>query len=228
MDIQLMPEQQQQKLVDLAKQVSSKVSTGMDPNEVMYKVAIEYDLPPDTINLLCRSVNVGHTLAFLKNAKDRTDEFPLADAAQIIKRVFSPEAEKTADSLDSCYRYPERLNYYKKLENSKPTPAVRQKVADKAWGEDGLNRAHHNIKSARQKVEHLKFDMLKAKKAFVDDIAKLTRYFRVYPEKFAEIDGVVPNTIGSFGSRIMNIVYNTDGLSRFVKRASAPAVNPQL
>ena len=81
-----------------------------DPNEAVVKAAQEHDFNLDQTRRLVETFNTARTLYHYKSAQDRTANFALADADEVLPRLFDVKApEKKAQAADySCYQAPER------------------------------------------------------------------------------------------------------------------------
>lgn len=81
-----------------------------DPNEAVVKAAQEHDFNLDQTRRLVETFNTARTLYHYKSAQDRSANFALADADEVLPRLFNVKAtEKKAQAADySCYQAPER------------------------------------------------------------------------------------------------------------------------
>lgn len=78
--------------------IADLTNDGMEPNEAIIKVASTSQIPAGHIQLLVNAYNTGRTTAQRRSSDDvwsKVAEFPLADAAIILERMF-PDRIKTA------------------------------------------------------------------------------------------------------------------------------------
>lgn len=66
---------------------------GLPPNEALGKVASEFSFTPPQIRLITGAYNKARAVNFLKTAKAKEVEFPLADASIIISSIFKDNPE---------------------------------------------------------------------------------------------------------------------------------------
>lgn len=82
-------------------EVIDLVATGSSPTDAMVKVATERQLPAGHVNLMVNAFNIGRSEAQRKGSPDlfeKVSEFELADAQQVLDRMF-PEVVKAAGVL---------------------------------------------------------------------------------------------------------------------------------
>jgi hypothetical protein len=88
----------EEKLMTALNRIADLTNDGMEPNEAITKVASASQIPVGHIQLLVNAYNTGRTTAQRRSSDDvwsKVAEFPLADAATILERMF-PERVKTA------------------------------------------------------------------------------------------------------------------------------------
>lgn len=86
---------------ELAKEAEAKYFEGSSLNDFVFEKAGELELNPEQIKQLCWQANTAvHLSLFEKKAEDKMIEFPVADPAYVMKRMYRP-AEDQPMAVDS-------------------------------------------------------------------------------------------------------------------------------
>ena len=101
MAINRLSKQAEQRLTAALEKVASLVADGTHPDDAIVKIASEDGVPAGHVNLMVNAFNTGRTETQRKIGSDifeKAAEFDIADAENILKRMF-PSEVKTAAAL---------------------------------------------------------------------------------------------------------------------------------
>lgn len=92
--------QAEQRLTEALEKVAVLVSEGEHPNDAIVKVASEGGIPAGHVNLMVTAFNTGRTETQRKIGQDifeKSAEFDLADAEDILNRMYPKEVKSAAE-----------------------------------------------------------------------------------------------------------------------------------
>jgi hypothetical protein len=132
-DVQIISGVKEKQLLSSMESAIKKANSGMDPNEAIAKTANEQGLSPE---FACRMVEAFNTSKTIKHLKDnegekRADTFGIADKEKVLKLMYTPTEEKTAEQLISD---PFKFDFNKTAEDFKPLETIAKGVEDTAQG----------------------------------------------------------------------------------------------
>lgn len=103
--IQRLTKESEERISAALSEVADLTSAGEHPNDAIVKIASQRQLPAGHVRLMVRAFNNGRTLGHFRNhdtLQEKAASFPLADASEVLERMFPSEvasnAEKTAST----------------------------------------------------------------------------------------------------------------------------------
>jgi len=88
----ILPQQKEDDLVKSMEVAISHINSGTHPTDAIEKVAREKQYLPEFIDRMAQGINRSLTVAFYRdNPHQKTASFPLADAAEIVRRIYTEE-----------------------------------------------------------------------------------------------------------------------------------------
>jgi len=188
--------QAEQRLTEALEKVASLVSEGEHPNDAIVKVATESGIPAGHVNLMVNAFNTGRTETQRKIGQDifeKAAEFDIADAEDILKRMFPQEVKTASDVrtesvISDEYRLPPtwHTRLTKKAElnqtlppletrNGKVVTSVEPLPADPVLA---MKKAYCQTKDLAREVENRRGEVANLQDTLLDTITKLAEYFR--------------------------------------------------
>ena len=226
-----LPSAQEERTTKAAEVMVDLVNEGLEPNDALYKVAVDFSLRPDFVNRVSEVFNVSRTLHHLKtaSAESRADAFPLSNASAVLSRLYPAKPEepeiKTA-AIESSVWFAPPPNF-----NDAPAVKAAQEPfkvnVPKSYNPD----INHLIKRARKHTDALKrnFEVVREdenyyKEMLRQSVVKAASYFQsVSHIPFEEVETNVLSQYGSIAKPLMNAVYASCRGDRFgEKRGSVP------
>jgi hypothetical protein len=188
---------------------------GMHPNDALHKVAEESRFTPPVIQRMAEAYNVSRTLAHMKSASgaDRAKEFPIADAAKIVERMYPEQVvsptEKAAAALKPlAYARSEEVNFLR-VNPARIPLAKSARLAD--YPRDEVERAHKLCDrrlGLQRKAAALASDYRNTVYAFMHTVDKVAAYFRrIGREPFETVERKVAGEFGKAGRDYMGLVH---------------------
>ena len=199
--------------------VSAFIDEGTPLDESIYKKASDMGLLPDQIRQLSWRSNVkAHLDLFKKKAEDKIIEFPLADAAKVIERIYSGEEEQTKTASDKA-ELATVVDFYGSFESTtttiEKTAGCATKTDDKRgrrWldKEPDLTKRNEDAEKKVKTAEALITQgILNEREYYIDalnDLASDLRKLAHYPEGQTEINEFVHEAVSVYDPSIEYIL----------------------
>lgn len=203
------------------------VNGGLGANEALAKKAEENGFGAELAKRMVEAYNVSKTLAHYKHAaaEKRGENFPLADAQEVLKLLYAPRAVKTA-AAPVRLLFGERENFNVKAAANVPLPALRSMPLDRdpdvefnAWTRE-RDRLQLVESEARQAHAELGLKMAGA-------LGRAVHHFKLATHTpFQEVEKRAAAEYGDLGRRCMDMIHRAGNLAeaRWTKTASARLV----
>src|ERR1035437_4325177 len=173
----------EKKIYKAFRKAATYCSTGDHPNEALAKSAREHDLNLEMTKRSAEMLNIFLTHNFMKEAKDKTAEFPIADISTTIKLAFTDEpikepkagiriVRKTASKKDDSFPF-----------CKKPEPSPRE-------FSDLMEQMSGCLKMASTEVDEKRASLLKEESICFSSYSKLIDKLKFTDtfDKFAEFE----------------------------------------
>lgn len=196
MSISKLSKQAEQRLTEALEKVAGLVAEGTHPNDAIVKVASDAGIPAGHVNLMVTAFNTGRTETQRKIGGDifeKSAEFDLADAEDILGRMFPKEVKtaaevRTESVISDEYSLPPSWHstLVKKATFNQELPPLTTKAGhvvkeapklavDPAMA---MKKAHAKTQDTRRAIENMRGEVANMQDALVDSITKLAEYFR--------------------------------------------------
>ncbi len=202
------------------------INDGLSPQAATEKVAVELQLNHNFIKRASEAVNVAlHYDHFKKNASDKSADFPIVDAQQVVNKVYGTK-EKTASEFKSelfssfqseeiapkFSRYLEEGPHkeaYTKLVNEEPDK--RNTISEKGLYEKSANYIRDLKKVAEEKVADAKEAEYQVNRSFCRILEKFAKAEDTRTS-FAEFESQVFSTHGDASVPYLDLLYKASHL----------------
>jgi len=222
MAIELIRPEQEATLVSLAKKANGiGVVGGEDPTEVVTQLAKQSNLTPPMVERLCQALNISRSMNVFKQADERLSDFPLADASEVLRRLFSDEepVEKAAQWYEnSVPDYTERQYVVEEETPAEYDPFQKEAEAPFKQDREPIQELYDSKNKLEQLINHQRIKYATQRELFTQSLHELDTFFRKYPERFSEVESKSPALFGKTAALIMDLVYKTGTVRPFVKR----------
>jgi len=194
--IQRLTPESESRISEALAEVTDLTEDGMSPNDAIFKVASDKKIPSGHVRLMVRAYNTGNSLNKIQNASDllsKAASFPLADAEEILERMF-PTVVKTAadrhnsEAISSDYSMPPTRWLQRRSAVSRNewlTKVAEAQSKEKSTDPRYAEYPHRAEKHALSKIAELKVAREQAKDAAVGagykvaaDVYAIEQYFR--------------------------------------------------
>jgi len=194
--IQRLTPESESRISEALAEVTDLTEDGMSPNDAIFKVASDKKIPSGHVRLMVRAYNTGNSLNKIQNASDllsKAASFPLADAEEILERMF-PTVVKTAadrhnsEAISSDYSMPPTRWLQRRSAVSRNewlTKVAEAQSKEKSTDPRYAEYPHRAEKHALSKIAELKVEREQAKDAAVGagykvaaDVYAIEQYFR--------------------------------------------------
>lgn len=238
MSISKLSKQAEQRLTEALEKVASMVAEGNHPNDAIVKVASESGIPAGHVNLMVTAFNTGRTETQRKIGGDifeKSAEFDLADAEDILGRMFPKEVKtaaeiKTDSVISEEYSLPPSWHgsiVKKATFNQELPPLVTKsgqvvKEAPKLAVDPvmAMKKVHCKVQDSKRAVENMRGEVANMQDVLVDSITKLAEYFRRPGcEPYLGVKGSMTRLFGKKAEALFSLL---EGRNRkLVKQASS-------
>ena len=206
---ELLSEYENARLTKIASDILDEISQGNDPNDVVYKKAVEHNLDLPFIQRICQTVNVGNSISLFKTAANRDLEFPIADLNTVVTKLYSSDksANKSNDyiiaKINPKIQKEDEFDDVEDIQKPEPYKQANQ-----------FNRMVKLYNSLEQVWETSRFEAESKKMAFIDKLQEIQTYFLRNPESFEAVDARVTSGLGKSAKEIINLVYDVFDLQK--------------
>lgn len=203
MAVNKMTPEQEDRITHALSKMSELVNQGEHPTEALYKVAAEGRVPAGHVRLMAHAYNTGRTLHQVRaheTLHEKLAEFPLADAADVLERMYPSQVKTAAElhhsrAVSDDYRLPP--HYWVEREKQAEKRAAASQVDLRALfaQRDGLaelpppvtsppdprwatKRAFDEKRKLEREVEELRLRSVGAQYDALESLRKLAAYFR--------------------------------------------------
>ncbi len=209
----------EQRILSALESAVQLTNGGSTPNDALYKVAVDNRFTPPVVQRMVEAYNVSKTLSHIKHAKgpDRAASFPLADAADILERMYPAapisQAEKSAALFEpEAYDRPDQ-NF---LTRRDPIPMVKQASRTAAYPRDP-NAAAHRLANRRldlrKTANRTGSDYRNHWYRLLDLTKEASGYFRQIPhDSFESVQVKMIGQYGDVGRQMTDLVYELGNL----------------
>jgi len=206
--------EQERAVVDALKEAVELVNGGSHPTDALFKVASGHSFSAPLVQRMAEALNTSKTLSYMKNAspESRGDSFPLADAHDVLMRMY-PEtvqapAEKAAEVCIPAEYFVGHERSFMKTSEAK-TPIAREKIAEYPPDQTTIDRQIHDKRRGLvKKAEATRSDYRIVFNRLLDCVDKMACYFKeLGHEPFELVEKKAYACYGEDGLRVMDIVY---------------------
>lgn len=207
---------QEQKIIEAAEAVVDLVNQGSHPNDALFKIASEASLTPDFVRRLAEVFNTSRILAHFKTAapEKRADEFPLADAGAVLRRMYPKHVEPDGVKAARCncnshwFNPPPNFNNVCKLEKTALT-AINLEPTYTAYDVNLLiKRAKRHIASLQRSLDVATNDADYCKEMLRRSVVKAAAHFCSFDHiPFETVESGVLSKYGHSAKPLMNAIY---------------------
>jgi hypothetical protein len=241
--METMSDAEQKRILGALERMIALTNAGIPPTDALHKVAEADRFPPQYVKRAAEAYNTSLTLARLKSAKgvEKAAEFPLADAAAVMERMWPSASHGKAASLElpEAYRNlltgnlrQETVNFLKAAEAKPVLPTVAEVfgVVGRAVLPRDVSSQSHRLHDRKLGLEKAAERAKSAYRSAMWDIDCLAReaaepFKRTGHEPFAGVEKKAHAEYGRLGVLIMDLVHGAGRLAE--KRAEASAVRPR-
>lgn len=188
--------QAEQRLTEALEKVAVLVSEGEHPNDAIVKVASEGGIPAGHVNLMVTAFNTGRTETQRKIGQDifeKSAEFDLADAEDILNRMYPKEVKSAAEVRRSSvvseeYSSPPtwHRSAVKKATHNQELPPLTTRSGTVVSSVEPLasdpvlamKKAHCLALDTKRELENRRAEVSNLQDSLIDSITKLGEYFR--------------------------------------------------
>jgi hypothetical protein len=188
--------QAEQRLTEALEKVATLVSEGEHPNDAIVKVASDGGIPAGHVNLMVTAFNTGRTETQRKIGQDifeKSAEFDLADAEEILNRMYPKEVKSAAAARLSSvvseeYAAPPtwHRDSIKKATFNQELPPLTTRAGTVVKSVEPLpadpvlamKKAHCQAADTRRELENRRAEVSNLQDNLISSITKLAEYFR--------------------------------------------------
>lgn len=202
--------EQEERIIKSAERVVDLVNQGHNPNDALYKVAMDESLKPEFVKRLTEVFNISRTLAHFKTASadSKADEFPLATASVVLDRMY-PSSDTKEAAITSChstwFNAPPTFSLPTEKSASAPTQLESTANQDISFI---VKRARGYVKSLEQSIDIARSDEEYHREMVRSHVMKAAEHFRSLdhtPFDVFETDLLTKH--GAFIRPLINAVY---------------------
>ena len=238
MAINRLSKQAEQRLTAALEKVASLVADGTHPDDAIVKIASEDGVPAGHVNLMVNAFNTGRTETQRKIGSDifeKAAEFDIADAENILKRMF-PSEVKTAAALaretviSEEYSLPPtwHRDIVKKATYNQTLPPLQTKAGhtvteapklstDPAFA---MKKAYCQVQTLNKEVDNRRAEVANLQDVLISEITKLAEYFRKPGcEPYVGVKGNITRLFGKKAEALCSLLENRN--KKLVKQASS-------
>lgn len=230
--------QAEQRLTEALEKVASLVSEGEHPNDAIVKIASDLGIPAGHVNLMVNAFNTGRTETQRKIGQDifeKAAEFDLADAEDVLKRMFPQEVKTAAEIADETviaeeYSLPPlwHRDITKKASLNQILPPLQTrsgKIVDNIAPlpvdpSVAMKKAHCRSKDLSREIENRRGEVSNLQDGLLESITKLAEYFRQPGcEPFLSVKSNMSRLFGKKAETLFSILESRNG--KLSKQASS-------
>lgn len=230
--------QAEQRLTEALEKVASLVSEGEHPNDAIVKIASDLGIPAGHVNLMVNAFNTGRTETQRKIGQDifeKAAEFDLADAEDILGRMFPKEVKTAAEIVNESvvaeeYSLPPmwHRNITKKASLNQTLPPMQTKsgkIVEKVEPLPvdpvvAMKKAHCKTKDLSREIENRRGEVSNLQDGLLESITKLAEYFRQPGcEPFLSVKSNMTRLFGKKAETLFGILESRNG--KLAKQASS-------
>lgn len=215
MDLKLMSPETEERVLRAIKESIRLANSGMSPDDAIAKTASENKFCPEIVKRMVEAFNSSKTLFLFKQADfDRTSEFELADARNVIAKMYPLDAELRKDAkyqgIPRGYGLPESEDFTKQRpEMTKAaSSAPKTRLPDIEFI---VKRAYDQHLSDLRGIDVAKTAAALARERFREKMVKISRYWIDKPaterRSFEEVEQDVVSIWGEKGKKAMDILW---------------------
>jgi hypothetical protein len=238
MAINKLSKQAEQKLTEALEKVAELVADGQHPNEAIVKIASDEGIPAGHINLMVSAFNTGRTETQRKICDDvfeKAAEFDLADAEDILKKMYPDSVKTAAEVITSSviaeeYSLPPtwhtaRVKKSSLLSELPPLQTRSGKVVTEVAPLPvdpmvAMKKAHASMKDTQREIENRRGEVSNLHDTLLSSITKLAEYFqRPGCEPFLSVKANMVRTFGKQASTLFSILESKN--KKLAKQASS-------
>lgn len=163
-------------LCRLADEATKRANAGENPNSAIADLSMAHQLSEPMIQRLCEAINVGRTLDLFKESSNRTNEFPIADAAEVLRLVDAavPAVKNAACPDLYSMAYPSAVKVaHTRGPTEEPVSFVNL-----------YRRSSDAVKSERRQRDWAFIDVNRAKEAMIRASREICGYFSRRPQQW--------------------------------------------
>lgn len=232
MPVNTMTPDQETRITTSLGRMSDLVNSGAHPTDALYKIATEARMPAGHVRLMAHAYNTGRTLHQMRSndeLHEKLAEFPLADAADVLERMF-PSQVKTAgeifhsQAISPDYQLPPHYWVERKKLTEKQAAAGQIDLRAGFARLDGhetppdlvtvpsdprvaVKRALDTRRDLEREVEELRLQAIGAQYNALESLQKLAAYFRQTTAlPLPAVRENVTSVHGSRGAKLMDKV----------------------
>lgn len=209
----------EQRIVSALESAVKLTNAGTDPNTALYKVAVDNRFTPPVVQRMVEAFNVSKTLSHIKNAKgpERAASFPLADAADVLERMYPQAPASPAEKVASLYQ---PADYERADENflvkRDPIPMEKRASVVENYPRDE-NAAAHRLANRRLELRktanRANSDYRIHWYRLLDVVKEASAYFRAIPhESFESVQTKMAGQYGDIGRQVTDLVHELGNL----------------
>jgi hypothetical protein len=184
-----MSPQTEQRIADAVESAIDKINAGERPNDAIVKVAVDDRLPAGHVRLLVNAYNTARTNRQRTTNQllmDKAAEFPLADAGEILGRVF-PQEVKSAAAVERetgvHTDYAAGPHWYHPpttMTKAAEAPRLVERAPEPYPSDpvERMKRAYHESRWRDREIEEARREFSAAQDGLVECFQKLARYFQ--------------------------------------------------
>jgi hypothetical protein len=191
--LQRLNKAQEQCISDALTKAADYVSDGQEPSEAIHKAASEARLPAGHVRLMVNAYNTGRSLGQLRNHEklaDKAASFPLADAEDVLERMYPSEVKTAAAKLDAAAvsaEYEISPEYWLGRRNQEekrarlealPKPEPTVELVDYEKLDKSGHRAVSKCRQLQKSAEEKKHAAIGAGYTIITAIERLRGYFK--------------------------------------------------
>lgn len=222
--------QAEQRLTEALEKVASLVSEGEHPNDAIVKVASSDGIPAGHVNLMVNAFNTGRTETQRKIGQDifeKSAEFDIADAEEILQRMFPKEVKTARDNrLETVvadeYKLPPlwhtRLTKKAELDQKlPPLKNIKGKMIKKSPPlpvdpKMEMKKAYCQTKDMAREIENKRGELANSQDVLMTSITKLADYFRrPGSESFSCVKNNVVKLFGKRAEALFSLLESRNG-----------------
>ena len=188
--------QAEQRLTEALEKVATLVAEGEHPNDAIVKIASASGIPAGHVNLMVTAFNTGRTETQRKIGSDifeKSAEFDLADAEDILNRMYPQEVKTAAEVkresvVSDEYKLPPvwHREVVKKATFNQELPPLVTKSGHTVKESPKLNtdpaiamkHAHCQLLDTRREIDNKRAEVSNLQDTLLNSITKLSEHFR--------------------------------------------------